>query len=139
MPPEEQSGLHASADQNETSSSHSSLSVCHVITGQVWAGAQVQVATLLKALSEVSYLNLYAIVFEEGRLAQELRGCGVRVEVIPQGRAGSPGHIISQSSKFLEGKVIDIIHAHGYKENIVAATLARWCRIPSPSWSSVSN
>ncbi len=106
------------------------LSICHVITGQMWAGAQVQVATLLKSLVSISGLTLHSIVFEEGRLAQELRGCGVRVKVIPLRQAGSLPRILSQSREFLAGQQIQIIHAHGYKENIVASALAKWCRIP---------
>ncbi len=109
---------------------HSPLSVCHVITGQVWAGAQVQVATLLKSLASTSGLRLHAIVLEEGRLAQELRDSGVRVKVIAKEQAGSLRHIVSQGAEFLAGERVGIIHAHGYKENIVASALAKWCRIP---------
>ncbi len=105
------------------------ISVCHVISGHVWAGAQVQVATLLKALSGGSNLKLHSIVLEEGRLAQELRGCGVRVKVIPQYEASLP-RLLFQSAKFLANQSVEIIHAHGYKESVLAALLARGCGIP---------
>jgi glycosyltransferase involved in cell wall biosynthesis len=130
MPPQEQLRLGDATVRVGAGAPHASISVCHVITGQVWAGAQVQVATLLKSLSSASGLRLHSIVFEEGRLAEELRAGGVRVKVIRKRHAGSLLHIISQSVEFLAGQQIQIIHAHGYKENIVASVLAKLCRIP---------
>lgn len=105
------------------------ISVCHIISGHVWAGAQVQVATLLKSLTSCSGLKLCSIVLEEGRLAQELRRCGVRVKVVPQYDASLP-RLLSQSAKFLANETTQIIHAHGYKESILASLLAKWCGIP---------
>jgi glycosyltransferase involved in cell wall biosynthesis len=129
MPPQEQLGVFDSTEQDGAGIPHTPLSVCHVITGQLWAGAQAQVATLLKSLSSVSGLKLHSIVLEEGRLARELRGSGVRVKVIPQRHAGSLPRILSRSREFLAGQQVQIIHAHGYKENIVASVLATWCHI----------
>ena len=111
-------------------SAEPTLSVCHVITGQIWAGAQVQVATLLDALVRMPGINLHCIVFEEDRLAQELRNSGVRVKVIAREHAGSLVRIVSQSADFLSGQNVQIIHAHGYKESIVASVLSKWCHIP---------
>jgi L-malate glycosyltransferase len=105
------------------------ISVCHVVSGHLWAGAQVQVATLLKALSGYSDLKLHCIVLEEGRLAQELRECGVRVKTVPQYEASLP-RLVFQSAKFLANQSVQIIHAHGYKETILASLLATLCRIP---------
>src|SRR5438874_11668038 len=105
------------------------ISVCHVISGHVWAGAQVQVATLLRALSTCSDLKLHSIVLEDGRLAQELRDCGVRVKSVPQYGA-SLVRILPQLAKFLGDQPVHIIHAHGYKENILAVILSKWCGIP---------
>jgi len=130
MPPQEQLRFGDATVRVGAGAPHASISVCHVITGQVWAGAQVQVATLLKSLSSASGLRLHSIVFEEGRLAEELRAGGVRVKVIRKRHAGSLLHLISQSVEFLAGQQIQIIHAHGYKENIVASVLAKLCRIP---------
>jgi glycosyltransferase involved in cell wall biosynthesis len=105
------------------------ISVCHVVSGHVWAGAQVQVATLLKALAARSDLKLQSIVLQEGRLAQELRECGVQVQVVPQYNAPL-SRVLSQSAKFLAGQPVQIIHAHGYKESVSAALLAKRCGIP---------
>lgn len=55
--------------------------VAHLITGDLWAGAEVQVAHLLAGLAEFRELELGAILFAEGRLAQELRRNGIWVTV----------------------------------------------------------
>ena len=88
MPPQKQPGVDHVVANAGSRVSQEPISICHVISGHVWAGAQVQVATLLKALSDRSDLKLHSIVLEEGRLAQELRECGVQVEVIPPRGSG---------------------------------------------------
>ena len=44
-------------------------SICHVISGDRWAGAEVQAATLIRALCRNADLRVSAIVLNEGRLA----------------------------------------------------------------------
>ena len=105
MPPQKQPGFDHAAANAGARVSQEPISICHVISGHVWAGAQVQVATLLKALSDRSGLKLHSIVLEEGRLAQELRECGVRVKVVPQYRTSLP-RLLFQSANFLANKPV---------------------------------
>src|SRR5215472_13026559 len=60
----------------------SRIPICHVSEGSTWAGAEVHVATLLRALSTFPEIILHAIVLHEGRLARELRSFGVAVQVV---------------------------------------------------------
>jgi L-malate glycosyltransferase len=129
MPAQKEPGFDPATANIGTRVSQEPISVCHVISGHVWAGAQVQVRTLLKALSGHSDLKLHSIVLEEGRLAQELRECGTRVKVIPQYGASLP-RLLFHSAKFLKNQSVQIIHAHGYKESVLASLLASWCKIP---------
>jgi len=71
------------------------ISICHVSEGGAWAGAEVQVATLLRALSKCPEIDLHAIVLHEGRLAQELRSFGVAVQVVSEQHKSFP-QIISE-------------------------------------------
>jgi len=105
------------------------ISVCHVIEGGAWAGAEVQVATLLRALSKCPDLSLHAILLQEGRLAHELRTFGVAVQVISERRRSFP-RVVSECSEFLRRKNIQILHSHNYKENLVALLLSRICKVP---------
>jgi hypothetical protein len=105
MPAQKEPGFDPATANVGARVSQEPISVCHIISGHVWAGAQVQVRTLLKALSGHSDLKLHSIVLEEGRLAQELRECGTRVKVIPQYGASLP-RLLFYSAKCarLQGK-----------------------------------
>lgn len=105
------------------------ISVCHVIEGGAWAGAEVQVATLLRALSKCPDISLHAIVLQEGRLADELRTFGVDVQIVSERQRSFP-RVISECSEFLKRKNIQILHSHNYKENLVALLLSRICNVP---------
>src|SRR5438128_291390 len=47
------------------------LRVCHIVSGDLWAGAEVQVATVASYLVEQPDVNLSAVLLDEGRLASE--------------------------------------------------------------------
>jgi glycosyltransferase involved in cell wall biosynthesis len=107
----------------------SRISVCHVNEGVAWAGAEVQVATLLRAISKCPEICLHAIVLQEGRLARELRASGVAVQVIDERQRSLP-QVMWECSKFLESRNIQILHSHNYKENLIALLLSRICNVP---------
>jgi len=102
---------------------------CHIASADRWAGAEVQVGSLLRSLRRIEGLRLSAIFLNEGRLAAEARDCGIDVCVIPES-----GHnffaIVSRAAHFLSQRNVQILHSHRYKENLLAAFLARRCRIP---------
>src|SRR5262245_33356416 len=106
-----------------------SISVCHVISGDLWAGAEAQVAALLKYLSQSERLTLSAVVLNEGRLTRELRNCDVEVRVIPE-REHSFLSIVQAASHFVRSRKVRILHSHRYKENLIAGLLSWWCGVP---------
>ena len=55
------------------------MRVCHVMTADLWAGAEVQLLTTASYLAARPDLSLTAVLFNEGRLADELRRLGVAV------------------------------------------------------------
>jgi L-malate glycosyltransferase len=105
------------------------LAVCHLISGDLWAGAEAQTASLLKALARRPGLRLSAILLNEGELARRLRDCGIDVRVIPESSRNF-FQIFSDAAEFLNSRQVQILHSHRYKENVLAALLARRCRIP---------
>jgi glycosyltransferase involved in cell wall biosynthesis len=107
----------------------SRISICHVSAGDAWAGIEVQVATLLRALSKRPEVSLYAIVLYDGRLAQELRSFGVTVHVVSEQQNSFP-RLISGCAQFVKGKNIQILHSNNYKENLVALLLSHSCKVP---------
>jgi glycosyltransferase involved in cell wall biosynthesis len=105
------------------------LSVCHVVSGDCWAGAEVQAATLVRALCHGGNLQVSAIVLNEGRLASELRQAGAIVKVIPESHHSFP-RILAEAVPFVLQQRVRILHSHRYKENLLALLLALRCRVP---------
>jgi len=104
------------------------IAVCHIAAGDRWAGAEVQFATLLKFLARHSEFVLYAVFLNPGRLAEQVASYGIEVRVIPESRLGFCA-ILAEAARFLKGTGIHILHSHRYKENLLAALLARRCNI----------
>jgi glycosyltransferase involved in cell wall biosynthesis/ubiquinone/menaquinone biosynthesis C-methylase UbiE len=94
------------------------LSVCHVISGDLWAGAECQVVNLLSGMVETNGIVFSAITFNPGRLTSELEKMGVNVTCLPEETLSSPG-ILFGIRKHLKKHTPDVIHCHGHKEHIL--------------------
>jgi L-malate glycosyltransferase len=105
------------------------ISICHVSEGSAWAGAEAQVMTLLRALSKCPEIALCVIVLNEGRLADELRGVGVDVQVVSEQQKSFP-RLVLQCAAFVKSRNIQVLHSHNYKENLIALLLSRICNVP---------
>jgi len=100
------------------------IKVCHLISGDLWAGAEVQMFTLVRGLRKVPGLSLSAVILNEGKLAAKLREEAFDITVIDESEHGF-WEILKQLRKTLAGRNIDIIHSHRYKENILAGMLKK--------------
>lgn len=111
------------------SGSRPPIRVCHIDSGDLWAGAEVNTTTLLKALARQPGLQMGAILLNEGEMSRRLRGYGIEVKVIPESDHGFFA-ILGEAARFLRANPVGILHSHRYKEDLLAALLARRCRIP---------
>jgi len=102
--------------------------VCHIASGDRWAGAEAQLAILVRQLALDPSIELNAIILNQGRLANELAEAGIPIRVIPESERSFLA-IFSEASKFLKSTQTQIIHSHRYKENLAAAMLAQCCGI----------
>jgi len=100
------------------------LRVCHIVSGDLWAGAEVMACHLLKGLQACADLRLEVVLLNEGRLAAELRESGLYVHVFDESRQ-SFLRLAQDSRKLLAGNPPDIIHSHRYKENLLAFLVSR--------------
>lgn len=100
------------------------ISVCHLISGDLWAGAEIQAYTLLRALSHYPDITLKAVILNEGTLSAKLRESGIEVLVVDESQHGFFG-ILAHIKDCLRGRNIDIIHSHRRKENVLAAMVRR--------------
>jgi glycosyltransferase involved in cell wall biosynthesis len=104
------------------------MKVFHLVSGDLWAGAEVVACNLLKSLKEYSDLDIQVILLNEGRLADELMASGLAVQVIDE-RKYSFWEIFRKTRAALNAAPPDIIHAHRYKENLLAFLISRNNRI----------
>jgi hypothetical protein len=65
------------------------MRICHVASGDLWAGAEVQVFTLVEYLSRQPGIAVSAVVLNERELAARLRGLGVDLTVLDETRLGA--------------------------------------------------
>lgn len=103
------------------------LTICHLISGDLWAGAEVMAYHLLCSLASQSDVMVMAIVFNKGRLADELQRAGINVTVIEEGRY-SFFSLLFKVHQILAKKNVAIIHAHRQKENMLALLTALFLR-----------
>jgi glycosyltransferase involved in cell wall biosynthesis len=100
--------------------SNKKLSICHIASGDLWAGAEVQIFHLLSELKKIESLQISAIVHNKGELASRLQSIGVQTKIFDEKKLNF-FQLVRRSRRFFKEEQIDIIHSHRYKENIVAA------------------
>lgn len=105
-------------------SNPSRLKVCHIISGDLWAGAEVMAYHLLKGLRDFPDLELSAIVLNEEKLAEQIRRVGIPCHIIDESKLPFL-QILLQMRNILKSNPVHILHAHRYKENILAYLVSK--------------
>lgn len=103
------------------------LNVCHVLSGDLWAGAEVMAFQLLQCLSISPEIKLRVILLNKGRLAEELQTAGIDVEIIDENKY-SLFRIFGAILSSLAADPPNIIHSHRYKENFLAFLATRFLK-----------
>ena len=114
---------------------HCRLKVMHVASGDLWAGAEVQLYTLAKTLHNKSSATVSVVLLNHGRLEQELHDAGIEVIVLDESKLNSIS-ILKQLVHTLRRLKPDVIHTHRLKENIIGS-LAAWLAGRTPSLRTV--
>ena len=107
------------------------MKVLHVISGDLWAGAEAQACTLLASLQKEPGVEVAAALLNEGELARRLRSHGIPVSLFSERQTG-PVRIVCGLRKLIREWQPDVVHTHRFKENIlgcVANLLSR--NVPS--------
>jgi glycosyltransferase involved in cell wall biosynthesis len=97
--------------------------------GDLWAGAEVHLLALLTCLVRLDRFECSVILFNEGRLAEELRKLPLSVSVISEKRH-NPIVIAYRLAKIFRQGRPDIVHTHKYKDSILATMVARCVGVP---------
>lgn len=100
------------------------LKVCHIISGDLWAGAEVMSYHLLKELAALEEVSLSVLLLNDGRLANELRRAGVAVRVLDESLHPF-AKLVRMVREHLKRDPPDLLHSHRYKENLLALLATR--------------
>ena len=102
------------------------IKVCHLASGDLWAGAEVQLMMLVSSLREMPEFEIFVVLLNEGGLASELRRRGISTTVIPESRHTAVSIVKRLVGHFARHEV-DILHTHNFKDNIlgILSTLGR--------------
>lgn len=102
------------------------LRIMHIVSGDLWAGAEVQAFTLLKYLQP--NVSLHVVLMNEGELANRLRALNVHISVLPESQLSSWA-IFTSLVRLIKETKPHIVHTHRQKENILGA-LANFIAFP---------
>jgi L-malate glycosyltransferase len=105
------------------------IPICHIMTADLWAGAEVQLATTASYLLERPDVQLSVVLMNDGRLANELRRLGVDVTVVDERRHGS-FRILVVLARFLRDRRINLVHTHRYKDSVLGTIAAKLAGVP---------
>ena len=108
---------------------NATLRVCHVIGADLWAGAETQVVSTMSYLVAQPGITLTAVLFNDGRLADELRRLGVGVVILDETRTSTLG-IFLGLVRVLRAHRFDLIHLHKYKDGVLGSIAARIAGVP---------
>lgn len=105
------------------------LRVCHIISGDLWAGAETQVVAMMAYLAQQPGIELSALLLNEGRLADELRRLDITVIVLDETRTSTLGTMLGLM-RTLRDHPCDLVHVHKYKEGVLGTLAARFAGVP---------
>ena len=105
------------------------LRVCMVMSADLWAGAEVQVATLSSYLAEQPDVILTAVLFNHGWLERELQQLGIETAVVDE-RHHNPIQIVAFLTRFFRTHAVDIVHTHRVPDSVLGSIAATLARVP---------
>jgi len=92
------------------------MDILHIASGDIWAGAEAQVAMLAEAQASEGH-RVRVATFAGGELSERLSEGGVETRVIDE-RMGAV-HVVRVLREWLRSDPPVVVHAHGYKEAIL--------------------
>lgn len=103
------------------------LVIVHIASGDLWAGAEVQLFNLAKELKTNSNIKLHVILLNHGLLEEYLLTENIHTTVLDETKLNSLV-IILKTIKLFHSLKPDIIHSHRLKENIIGgvSSIFQW-------------
>lgn len=105
-----------------------SINLCHIITGDLWAGAEVQAFSVIKGLNKMPYIKMRVIIFNDDILSSKISEEGVQTDIVDEKKENFITMILHVYN-ILKEREIDIIHTHGYKETLIGGVVSKLLNI----------
>lgn len=99
------------------------INVCHIISGDLWAGAETQAFNLIFELSKSNTINVNVITFNSGILVDKLKSNGIQIKIFDESRLNFV-ELVNQVSRHLKQTDTEVVHVHGFKENFIVGLAA---------------
>lgn len=100
-----------------------SISVCFVVSGDLWGGAEAQVYQLARCMLDNDY-QVFVITLNKGILFKMFCDMPLVVTSFDESKVSAWSTIFKIRS-FLKKNKIDLVHSHGFKENLLAGIASR--------------
>jgi len=108
------------------------MRVLHIISGDLWAGAESQVYQTLRSLHSSNFdIDIRCLLFNDGILARRLREVPFQVFVIDENRNNFISMIHAIKHLFEEYRP-EILHAHKIKEHFLALVCRKLAKLQAP-------
>lgn len=105
--------------------------VLHIISGDLWGGAEVQMCHQIVAMNQLGPFRCQVLMFSEGMVAERYREAGIEVTVIPEA-LGVIGLVKGIRQKLKQTSPLLLV-THGYKETITGYSALFWSKLRSTS------
>jgi len=99
------------------------LTITHLASGDLWAGAENQLHNMVLAMHRAGDVEVDVILLNEGLLADRLRQAGVTVTVFLESQIGAL-QLLARIRRHLSARGTHVLHTHRYKENVLGALAA---------------
>lgn len=103
------------------------IRVCHVVSGDLWGGAEAQASALIQGLAD--HADVCVVVFNRGELCSRIEASRIPVELADEKVVGFAG-LVRRVHSILEKWRPQLVHVHGFKENLAAGLAGRLLGIP---------
>ena len=107
------------------------MNIIHIISGDIWAGAEVQVYHTVTALSKQSYIKVTCIVFNNGILKKKLEKKNISTIILDESKYSNLS-LLLMLKNLINRNDPDLLHVHAVKEHFLGwfASLLCYRKIP---------
>ncbi len=100
------------------------MKICHIVSGDLWAGAEAMVSVLLEGSKRFPELELSVIILNEGVLADRVRSLQIPLKILPE-KEQTFFQLQRKIKKIIMESEPAIVHTHRYKENLLGYLATR--------------